>query len=237
MKTNNGSWENYAELSRRSVMRKALQGLCGLGLGGIGLEQMAMSHLLAAEESGSGGVLRDKLHFPPKAKRVLQLFMNGGVSQMDTFDYKPELEKRHGQVVDVGLKATVTGTVGPVMKCPFPFKQHGECGRWVSDVFPHMATCVDDMAFLMAMASKTNVHGPASYLQTTGFLLPGFPCFGAWVGYALGSITNNLPTFVVLPDPRGLPYNGMGGFLGRLFACHSSRDQSSILRHPFRLLI
>lgn len=221
MKTNNGSWKNYSELSRRSVMRKALQGLCGLGLGGIGLEQMAMSHLLAAEESGSGGVLRGKLHFPPKAKRVLQLFMNGGVSQMDTFDYKPELEKRHGQVVDVGLKATVTGTVGPVMKCPFPFKQHGECGRWVSDVFPHMATCVDDMAFLMAMASKTNVHGPASYLQTTGFLLPGFPCFGAWVGYALGSITNNLPTFVVLPDPRGLPYNGMGDFsAGFLPAIH-----------------
>ncbi len=210
--------------TRRDAMLRAMQGLAGLGLGGIGLQEMALSQLLAAEDAPAktaGGLLPGNLHHPPKVKRVLQLFMNGGVSQMDTFDYKSELEKRHGQIVDVGLKATVTGTVGPVMKSPFAFKQYGECGRWVSDVFPHMATCVDDMAFLMAMASKTNVHGPASYLQTTGFLLPGFPCFGAWVGYALGSISNNLPTFVVLPDPRGLPYNGMGDFsAGFLPAIH-----------------
>ena len=75
-----------------------------------------------------------------------------------------------------------------------------------------MAGCVDDLAFLMAMASKTNVHGPASYMQNTGFVLPGFPCMGAWVSYGLGSLTDNLPTFVVLPDPRGLPYNNAGNF-------------------------
>ena len=88
-------------------------------------------------------------------------------------------------------------------------------------MFPQQAACVDDMAFLMAMQSKTNVHGPASYLQTTGFLLPGFPAAGAWVSYALGRLTNNLPTFVVLPDPRGLPYNGTGNFTaGFLPASH-----------------
>jgi hypothetical protein len=138
--------------------------------------------------------------------------MNGGASQMDTFDYKPQLIKRHGQRVDFGIKAAVTSLPGPVMKSPFGWKQHGQCGRWVSDVFPHIAGCVDDLAFLMAMASKTNVHGPASYMQNTGFLLPGFPCMGAWVSYGLGRLTDNLPTFVVLPDPKGLPYNQTGNF-------------------------
>src|SRR5439155_11171585 len=84
--------------------------------------------------------------------------------------------------------------------------------RWVSSVFPHMAGCVDDLAFLMAMASKTNVHGPASYMQNTGFVLPGFPAMGAWISYALGNSSDNLPSFVVLPDAHGLPYNQTGNF-------------------------
>jgi hypothetical protein len=101
--------------------------------------------------------------------------MNGGVSQMDTFDYKPELIKRHGEKVDVGVTAAATSTPGNMMKSPFEWQQHGECGRWVTSVFPHMATQVDRLAFLMAMASKTNVHGPGSYMQNTvsarGFLM------------------------------------------------------------------
>jgi hypothetical protein len=184
----------------------------GGGLGGI-----ALTHLL-----GAGGLLAGPdrprpefnggLHHRARAKRVIQLFMNGGVSQMDTFDYKPELAKRHGQKVDFGIKAAATSVPGAIMKSPFKWKQHGQCGRWVSDVFPHTARCVDDLAFLMAMASKTNVHGPASYMQNTGFLLPGFPCLGAWMSYGLGRLTDNLPTFVVLPDARGLPYNQSGNF-------------------------
>jgi hypothetical protein len=138
--------------------------------------------------------------------------MNGGVSQMDTFDYKPELIKRHGQKVDFGIKAAVTSLPGAVMKSPFTWKRYGKCGRWVSSVFPRMAGCVDDLAFLMAMASKTNVHGPASYMQNTGFVLPGFPCMGAWISYGLGTLSDNLPAFVVLPDARGLPYNNAGNF-------------------------
>jgi hypothetical protein len=152
------------------------------------------------------------LHHRAKVRRVVQLFMNGGVSQMDTFDFKPELEKRHGEKVDFGLTAAATSVPGAVMKSAFGWKQHGQCGRWVSSVFPHMAEVVDDLAFLMAMASRTNVHGPASYLQNTGFLLPGFPCMGAWISYALGNLTDELPTFVVLPDSRGLPYNNAGNF-------------------------
>jgi hypothetical protein len=112
------------------------------------------------------------------------------------------------------------------MKSPFPFAQHGSSGRWVSSVFPHVARHVDDLAFLMAMASKTNVHGPASYMMNTGFLLPGFPCLGSWVSYGLGALSDNLPTFVVLPDPRGLPYNAKGNFSNGFL---SSAHQATIL--------
>ena len=132
---------------------------------------------------------------------------------MDTFDYKPELVRLHGQ--KLGPKERPEGQTadcGALMKSPFDFKQYGQSGRWVSSVFPQMATIVDDLAFLMAMTSKTNVHGPGSYMMNTGFLLPGFPCLGAWVSYALGNIADNLPTFVVLPDTRGLPYNQQGNF-------------------------
>ncbi len=175
----------------------------------------ALSHMFAHSQEHTQkpkAEFNGGLHHKAKAKKVIQIFLNGGMSQMDTFDFKPELEKRHGQQVDVGLKTTVTGTPGPVMKSPFAWKQHGKCGRYVTDVFPFMAKHVDDMAFLMALQSKSNVHGPASYLQTTGFLTPGFPCAGAWISYALGRLSDNLPTFIVLPDARGLPYNGMGNF-------------------------
>jgi hypothetical protein len=180
---------------------------------GHGFGALALTQLLDAEGRCADAKPRVAgVHHPPSARRVIQLFMNGGVSQMDTFDYKPSLEKRHGEQVDFGLKSAVTSAPGSIMKSPFAWKQHGECGRWVSSVFPHMARCVDDLAFLMAMQSKTNVHGPASYMQNTGFTLPGFPCMGAWVSYALGRLSDNLPTFVVLPDARGLPYNNAANF-------------------------
>jgi len=177
---------------------------------GGGFGALALSQLLANESPRPE--LNGGLHHRAKVRRVIQLFMNGGASQMDTFDYKAELEKRHGEKVDFGITAAATSLPGNVMKCPFEWKQHGECGRWVSSVFPNVATHVDELAFLMAMASTTNVHGPASYMQNTGFVLPGFPCMGAWISYALGNLTDNLPTFVVLPDPRGLPYNNAGNF-------------------------
>src|SRR5204863_2045671 len=110
------------------------------------------------------------LHHPAKVRRVVQLFMNGGVSQMDTFDYKPALFKRHGEKIDFGLKAAATSTPGAIMKPPFEFKQHGQCGRWVSNVFQHVAGCVDDLAFLMAMASKTNGHGPGRVVENRCFV-------------------------------------------------------------------
>jgi hypothetical protein len=196
----------------------------GGGLGGVALTQLLDRHGLLATEAESSrartnailrGVLHDGPHHPARAKRVIQLFMNGGASQMDLFDFKPELANRHGQKFDPGTGERVeaaTSEPGKVLKPGFELQQHGQCGRWVSSLLPNLATCVDDLAFLMAMVSKTNVHGPGSYLMNTGFLLPGFPCFGAWVSYALGCETDNLPAFIVLPDPKGLPYNQKGNF-------------------------
>ena len=196
-----------------AIDRRAFLSRLGGGFGSV-----ALAHLLSRSNAlGAGGLLGHTggLHHPPKARRVIQLFMNGGVSQMDTFDFKPLLIEKHGQKFDPGPGHRVeaaTSAPGNVMRSPFEFKRHGQSGRWVSSVLPHTAQCVDDLAFVMSMASKTNVHGPGSYMMNTGFVTPGFPCMGAWISYALGSETENLPTFVVLPDPRGLPYNNLGNF-------------------------
>ena len=178
-------------------------------LGG-GFGAVALADLLV-----HAGELTPGPHHRPRVRRVIQLFMNGGASQADLFDYKPALERLHGLPFDPGMGIRVeaaTSAPGTVLKPPVPLRQRGQCGRWVSDLLPHMAPHVDDMAFLMAMASRTNVHGPGSFLMNTGFLLPGFPSMGAWISYALGRLADNLPTFVVLPDRRGLPYNQKGNF-------------------------
>ena len=176
-------------------------------LGG-GFAGLALSDLFARDALAAG-----LTHHPAKVKRVIQLFMTGGASPMDTFDYKPALEKLHGQMLGPKEKPEgFTAPAGAMMKSPFQFAQHGQSGRWVSNVFPEQAKLVDEMAFLMAMTTKTNVHGPGTYMMNSGFLLPGFPCMGAWISYALGNLTDNLPTFVVLPDAKGLPYNQRGCF-------------------------
>ena len=190
---------------QRHFARRDFLGNLATGLGGV-----ALASLMQRETQAAG-----LLHHAPKAKRVIQLFMNGGASQCDLFDYKPQLIARHGQVFDPGSGERVEASIstpGAIMQSPFTWAQYGQSGRWVSSALPHLSRHVDDMAFLMAMQSKSNVHGPAAYLQTSGFLLPGFPCAGAWVSYALGSIADNVPAFVVLPDSRGLPYNGRSAF-------------------------
>ena len=185
--------------------RRDFLGTFSTGLGGIALSTLMQRDAFA-------DTIPDHA---PKAKRVIQLFMNGGASQCDLFDHKPQLIAQHGQPFDPGSGERVEASIsipGAVMKSPFEWAQHGESGRWVSSVLPHLSKHVDDMAFLMGMQSKSNVHGPASYLQTSGFLLPGFPCAGAWISYALGSLADNVPAFVALPDSRGLPYNGRSAF-------------------------
>jgi hypothetical protein len=174
----------------------------GGGLGGIALAQM----------------MSGETHFPPKAKRVVQLFMSGAASQCDTFDYKPQLIRRNGEKFDPGGKVELfQSSPGAVMKSPWEWKQRGQCGKWISDLVPHIASCADDIAFVHSMVAKSNVHGPATFMQNTGFVLPGFPCMGSWVSYGLGSMNQNLPTFIVLPDGRGFapngPANWSAGFL------------------------
>jgi hypothetical protein len=178
----------------------------GGGLGGIALAQMM-----------SGAT-----HHAPKAKRVVQLFMSGAASQCDTFDYKPLLISRNGQKFDPGGKVELfQSSPGAVMASPWAWKQRGQSGRWVSDLVPHIGSCADDIAFVHSMVAKSNVHGPATFMQNTGFVLPGFPSMGSWVSYGLGSMNDNLPTFIVLPDARGFAPNGPGNWsAGFLPAAH-----------------
>ncbi|MFO0976317.1 MAG: DUF1501 domain-containing protein [Planctomycetaceae bacterium] len=191
--------------------RRAMLQVSGGGFGALAADHFLFGQGMTQEPPAAE--LNGGLHHRAKVRRVIQLFMNGGASPMDTFDYKPELERLNGQMLGPKEKPEgFTAPAGAVMKSPFTFAQYGETGRWVSSVFPHQAKIIDEPAFLMAMASKTNVHGPASYMMNTGFMLPGFPCLGAWISYGLGSLSENLPTFVVLPDPRGLPYNQKGNF-------------------------
>jgi hypothetical protein len=196
--------------------RNLLEGIAS-GFAGVAVSAMLARDGLAGPSPVHGG-----LHNRPRAPRVIELFMNGGASPMDTFDHKPALEKLHGQNLGPKVKPEgFTAMPGAIMKSPFSFRRHGHSGRWVSEVFPEQARLVDEMAFLMAMQSKTNVHGQGAYLMTTGFTLPGFPCMGSWISHALGNIADNLPTFVVLPDARGLPYNQQGCFSsGFLPAAH-----------------
>jgi hypothetical protein len=171
----------------------------GGGLGGI-----ALASLL-----GRDALLAAPTHFPARAKRVVQLYMSGAASQCDTFDYKPRLIKDHGKPWDPGEKVELfQSSPGHTMASPWKWRQYGRCGKWLNDCVAPLGACVDDMAFVHNMVSKSNVHGPATFMQATGFVLPGFPSMGAWVSYGLGSLTDNLPTFVVLPDPRGFPPNG-----------------------------
>lgn len=196
----------------RSLTRRDFVSRLGAGLGSIALASLfPRTPSLQAANTPASSVPAHT----PRVRRIIQLFMNGGASQMDLFDYKPELFRRAGEVFNPGANQRIeapTSEPGRILPPPFAFHQHGQSGRWVSSLLPHLAQCVDELAFLMAMRSRTNVHGPGSYLMNTGFLLPGFPCLGAWVGYALGSESENLPGFVVLPDARGLPYNQRGNF-------------------------
>jgi Protein of unknown function (DUF1501) len=178
----------------------------GGGLGGIALAAMlGRDGLLAADKLRPDG----GLHHTPKAKRVVQLFMAGGGSHIDLFDFKPELVKRHGQPSNFGehVEAFQNG-LGPWLKPIWDFKPYGKSGKLLSKVVAPLGDVVDEIAFVHNMVGKTGVHSQGTLLQTTGFNRPGFPGMGAWVSYGLGSLSDNLPAFVVLPDHRGLASNG-----------------------------
>ncbi|WP_437185231.1 DUF1501 domain-containing protein [Planctomicrobium sp. SH668] len=197
--------------SRRDFLWQA-----GGGLGGVALAALLQddSPLSAAEHPSGRGLP----HFAPKAKAVIQIFCPGGLSHVDTWDYKPVLIERDGQPFDPDGKLTFFASKpGNCQQSYWKFRQHGQSGKWMSDLLPRLATCVDDIAFIHSMQSKSALHGPAMFMANSGFIFPGFPCMGSWVTYGLGSERENLPAFVVLPDPRGLPPGGVvnwgAGFL------------------------
>lgn len=180
--------------------RRRFLGNVTTGLMGVGLQQ-----LLAKE----GGISGRGPHFPAKAKRVLQIFCPGAASHMDLWEHKPMLEKMDGKPMP-GEENLVSfqGKNGPLMKSPWPFAPAGKSGKMISTMLPHMAKHVDDIAFFHGMTSKTNTHGPGCVFVNTGHPTEGFPSAGAWISYALGSLTDNLPTYVAIPDVRGEPPNG-----------------------------
>ena len=197
------SSSSATDLSRRNFLSNSVGGLGSVALAWLMSREAGVASVDSANES-----LRVPL-FAAKAKRVVQVFCCGGVSHLDTFDYKPELERMHGKaMVGRGENLGFFGQPGMLMKSVYPFRQRGQSGAWVSDLLPHLAGCVDDLCFIHSMYAKSNNHTPATFQMNSGFTLNGFPCMGAWLSYGLGTENENLPTFVVLPDPRGLPAGG-----------------------------
>jgi hypothetical protein len=192
----------------RPISRRDFLWQSGGGLGGLALAAMlGQDRALAADAPAPAA---RPLHHPAKAKRVVQFFMAGAASHLDLFDYKPELIKRHGQPSDFGepVEAFQNG-LGPWLRPLWDFQPYGQSGKMLSDVVAPLGGVVDDLAFVHNMVGKSGVHSAATLLQSTGFPLPGFPGAGCWVSYGLGSLNENLPTFVVLPDHRGFASNGV----------------------------
>ncbi len=217
---NNRSWYHSPAAQRQAQAAQALSSrreflwTAGGGLGGIALASMLGAEGLLAAEAGAApqksiGGVPGVPHFPPKAKRVVQLFMAGAASHIDLFDFKPALIKHHGEASDFGepVEAFQNG-LGPWMKPVWDFQPHGQCGKPLGEVVAPLGEVVDQMAFVHNLVGKTGVHSQGTLLQATGFNRPGFPGMGCWVSYGLGSMNENLPTFVVLPDHRGLGSNG-----------------------------
>ncbi|MFT5496097.1 MAG: hypothetical protein ACI9TH_001494 [Kiritimatiellia bacterium] len=209
---------NEPLIHRRSFLQRAGAGAGMLGLAGL----LQDDRLLAAS---SDPLMPQKGHFPAKAKRVIWIFVNGGPSQVDTWDYKPALEKYDGKELEGFDKFTgfFANAVGGIMKSPFDFRPRGQCGKMVSDIFPKLGEHVDKMAFIHSGHTESNNHSPALFAMNCGLPRMGLPCAGSWVTYGLGSESRDLPSFVVMSDPlnRGLPKghaaNWSAGFLPGVF--------------------
>jgi hypothetical protein len=195
---------------RRLLDRRAFLAHAGTGLGGIALASLLAGEARAAGPRTASNPLAPRPpHFAPRARRVLLVFCSGAVSHVDTFDYKPGLVKRDGQPMP-GADRLVTfqGAQGHLAGPLWKFRPRGQSGKMVSDLLPHLAGLADEMCFLHAMTARSNTHGPAENQMSTGFTLDGFPSAGAWVSNALGTEGDDLPAFVAIPDPRGVPQVG-----------------------------
>ncbi|MCA9196914.1 MAG: DUF1501 domain-containing protein [Planctomycetales bacterium] len=195
-------------MSHSAKHRRDFLGWCTNSLTGTALASMLLqdrsvrADVIPGEAAGCP-------HHAAKAKRVIHLCLCGGVSQIDSFDYKPELAKFHGKSLQSEERpATFFNQIGLLRKNDWDFQQRGESGLWVSDLFPHLATVADELTVIRSMVADSANHTPATFQENSGFRLNGFPVMGSWISYGLGSETDELPSYVVLPDARGLPAGG-----------------------------
>ncbi len=213
------SFPHPSLINRRELLQRA-----GGGFGALALASLLERNPLQAAPS-LNPLAPKRPPFPAKAKSVIWIFTNGGPSHVDTWDYKPELQKRDGQEL-AGFDPKTgffPGSVGPLMASPFAWKQQGQSGTWASDLFPHLARHVDKMSFIHSCWTQSNNHSPALFMMNTGDTRMGHPCVGSWATYGLGSESDSLPSFVVMSDPlnRGLPkgnaLNWGAGFLPSVY--------------------
>ncbi len=231
------SAEHLTPAGRTLLNRRGFLSQSATALGSVALTNLlGLDGLLAA--GAAGGPMIDPArpyaprhgHFPAKAKNVVVIFCAGAVSQLETWDYKPELIKWDNKPLPGGPAVTFQGPAGNLARPQYGFRQRGQTGKWVSDMIPHLAELTDDIAFVHSLTSKSNTHGPAENFLSTGFVLDGFPSLGSWLTYALGSENQDLPAYVAIPDPRGVPQNGSNnwgpGFLPAAFqgTTMSSKD-------------
>src|SRR5882762_10305826 len=203
--------------TRRDVLRGAAQ-----GFGAIALEHLLERELAAAPRVNP--LAAKPSHFAGKAKSVIFLFMVGAPSHIDTFDPKPALKKYEGQPLPESYGKVVsqfTNGDTPLLASPWTFSRHGQSGLPVSTLFPHIARCVDDICFVRSFYTESVVHAPAMYQVHTGRILMGYPSMGSWITYGLGSESDNLPSYVVMPQPEGTPEGGTpcwnAGFLPAVY--------------------
>src|SRR5262245_52415258 len=208
-------------LNRRSFFHRISGGLHGVALASLLSREVYGATLEGTRRSYD---LKPRApHFPPKATSVIQLFMHGGPSQMDLFDPKPMLDKHHGEPYFDKVAADLTGPegAGGILRSPFQFAQHGQSGAWISDVMPHLSNKAADITLIRSMHTMHPNHEPALFMIHSGRIIPGRPTIGSWVVYGLGSESQNLPAYVVLDDPLGLPVNGVqnwqAGFLPPIY--------------------
>ena len=209
-------------MTRRDSLRRLGAGFGSLGLAGVMADAGLLSSATVevAKQAASPLTLKAP-HFATKAKHVIQLFMPGGPSHVDTFDYKPDIKKYEGQRPQIVDRKSLRNTRNGLFPSPFGFKQYGECGKWVSDIFPYVGQCVDDISFIHSMHTDIPEHAGAMLMMNLGHLQPSRPSMGAWLVYGLGTENRDLPGFVAMSpraQPRGKLANWGNSFLPGAYA-------------------
>jgi hypothetical protein len=209
-------------LDRRNFLSESATGLSSMALVDLlGSERLLAQTRSAPHIDPAHPYAPRNPHFSAKAKNVVVIFCAGAVSQLETWDYKPDLIAWDDKPLPGGPEVTFQGPAGNLARPQYVFRPRGQTGKWVSDLLPHLAALTDEIAFIHSLTSKSNTHGPAENFLSTGSPLDGLPSLGAWTTYALGSESQNLPAYVAIPDPRGVPQNGANnwgaGFLPAAF--------------------